>query len=166
MGKKKIDEIKFDEYKTFIEDTARFTERRQNASNLYVTVNSLLLTAMVFAVKDTNANDVWVLWLSLPVVIAGVFVSFWWHQLIFKYKELVRLRIRALRKMENSDQLTGIEKMYHLEDELYPINVDGSIRKGEGLNFSDLEAKLPILFGVLYAFAGIIIICTLISRLT
>ena len=33
---------KFEEYKLFVDDTARFTERRQTVSNIYVGVNSLL----------------------------------------------------------------------------------------------------------------------------
>ena len=72
-----VDSTKFDEYKMFIEDTARFTERRQNTSNLYVSINSLLLTAVVFVVKDLGANTVSRLLLLLPVITAGIFVSLW-----------------------------------------------------------------------------------------
>lgn len=163
-----MDSVKFDEYKTFIEDTARFTERRQNTSNLYVTVNSLLLTALVFAIKDAdiNTNEISVLLLALPIVTTGIFVSAWWHQLIRKYKKLVGLRIKMLRKMEDDEALKGNARMYHAEDEHYPVNPDGSPQKGEGLNFSDVEAKLPILFGILYAFAGIIILVNLYPLLT
>ena len=33
---------KFEEYKLFVEDTARLSDRRQTISNIYVTVNSIL----------------------------------------------------------------------------------------------------------------------------
>jgi len=39
---------KFEEYKMIIDDSARFSERRQSITNTYITVNSLLLTAIAF----------------------------------------------------------------------------------------------------------------------
>jgi len=36
---------KFEEYKLFVEDTARFTDRRQTVNNIYVAVNSIILGA-------------------------------------------------------------------------------------------------------------------------
>ncbi|MBT3187762.1 MAG: hypothetical protein HN736_09180 [Anaerolineae bacterium] len=163
MGKK-IDQVKFDEYKLFIDDTARFTDRRQNASNLYVTVNSLLLTAIAFIVKDALFKETWAFLLTIPIIVSGIFVSIWWKQLLHRYRELGRLRFRALREMEKSPKLDGIEKMYHHEDKLYPRNPDGTVQQGKGLNFSDLESKLPTMFIVLYSIAltGVLIALAII----
>lgn len=160
------DATKFEEYKMFIEDTARFTERRQNTSNLYVTINSLILTAIVFVVKDLGADPLSRLLLLLPVITAGIFVSLWWRQLIKKYKALVGFRIDMLRKMEEKDDLVGIEKMYHAEDKLYPRDAQDNMIKGAELNFSDLEARLPTLFIILYIFSGLVVIGNLIYYLT
>ena len=55
--------------------------------------------------------------------------------------------------MEEQEGLKSIEGMYHREDELYPRNEDGSVKQGEGLNFSDLEGNLPKLFIILYYIA-------------
>jgi len=63
---------KFEEYKLFVEDSARFTERRQAISNTYVTVNSLLLAAIGLLIKDLGARGIWTLLLLLPLVVAGV----------------------------------------------------------------------------------------------
>ena len=150
-----IDEIKFDEYKFFIDDTARFTDRRQSASNFYISVNSLLLTAMVFIVADADFAETWTSALSIAIAVVGIFISLWWKQVLKKYKLLVGLRFDVLRKMENSEALDGLEKMYHQEDALYPRWPDGKIKQGVGLNFSDLEAKLPILFVVLYVLTAV-----------
>lgn len=156
------DPIKFEEYKMFIEDTARFTERRQNTSNLYVTINSLVLTAIMFVGNDLEADSVSKLLLLLPVIAAGIAISSWWRQLIKKYKQLVGFRITRLREMEDHVDLEGIERMYHAEDELYPRHADGKIVIGVRLNFSDLEARLPTLFIVLYVFSGLVIVGNLI----
>ena len=73
-NKEKIDSVKFDEYKMFINDTARFTDRRQNASNLYITVNSLLLTVIIFIVRDANFLQFWSFIFTVPIIVAGIFV--------------------------------------------------------------------------------------------
>lgn len=156
------DPIKFEEYKMFIEDTARFTERRQNTSNLYVTINSLVLTAIMFVGNDLEADSISKLLLLLPVIVAGIAVSLWWRQLIKKYKQLVGFRITRLREMEDHVDLEGIERMYHAEDELYPRNAQGEMVKGVRLNFSDLEARLPTLFVILYSISGVVLIGNLI----
>ena len=48
------------------------------------------------------------------------------------------------------------------EDELYPRNAQGTMVKGVRLNFSDLEARLPTLFVILYALSGVVLTGNLI----
>lgn len=139
---------KFEEYKLFVEDTARFTERRQTVSNIYIAVNSLLLTAVGLLIKELGALCYWTLLLPLPFIASGIGVSLWWGQIIRKYKAIVGLRIDTLRDME--DDMEGSVRMYHAEDKLYPRDQNGNMIHGKGLNFSDHEARLPGLFMVLY----------------
>ena len=143
---------KFDEYALIIEDTARFTERRQTISNNYVAINSLLLAGIGVLIKDVGMQGTWVLLLPLPLVAAGIAVSLWWRQLILRNKALVRLRMKVLHEMET--RLPGAEMIYHREDELYPRDEAGRAIPQKGLAFSDLEGRLPILFLVLYAIFG------------
>ena len=154
---------KFEEYKLFVDDTARLSERRQTVSNIYVAVNTLLLAAIGLLIKDLGARDLWTLLLPLPLITAGIAVSLWWRQLIRKYKKLVGLRIDALREME--DEMPESVKMYHVEDKLYPRDEHGMMIPGKGLNFSDLEARLPMLFVVLYCISGVGSLTALIVRL-
>ena len=97
------------------------------------------------------------------MIAAGIAVSLWWRQLIRKYKKLVGLRIDTLRKME--DDIPESVKMYHVEDTLYPRDEDGKMIPGEGLNFSDLEARLPMLFVALYGIFGVAALVVLAIRL-
>lgn len=152
----KCDVDVFDEYRLFIEDTAQFSERRQKISNTYIAVNSLLLTAIGLLIKDSIAQSSLKFLLPLPLVVAGIGVCLWWRQLIRKYKELVGLRMEVLREMEQ--MMRGSVRMYHLEDALYPRDEKGKPIPDEGLNFSDIEAKLPILFIVLYALFGLLVL--------
>lgn len=155
---------KFDEYRLFIDDTARFSERRQNVGNTFVAVNSLLLTAIAFLVKDSGVRDygLMVTILPIPLVVAGVLVCIWWRQIILKYKELIRLRMRELQAMESLPEMHGCQEIYHKEnEELYKRNTAGVPLPLGRLNFSDLESRLPILFMFLYGLFGILLIVAL-----
>jgi hypothetical protein len=148
---KEIDE--FEEYKFFVDDTSRFSERRQTISNIYLAVNSLLLAAIGLLIKDITVQSSWNWLLSLPLIIAGIAVSIWWSQLIFRYKKLVDLRIKVLRNME--ERMVNSVKMYHQEVALYPVDKNGDPIPGQGLNLSDIEGKLPRLFVALYCLFGV-----------
>jgi cytochrome c oxidase subunit IV len=149
---------KFEEYKLFIEDTARFSERRQKVGSTYVAVNSIILSAIAFLVKDSGFTGRWQLLVVLPLLAAGITICLSWRQLILNYKKLVNLRIDRLRAMEEQKVMVGSSKIYHAEDELYPRDDEGELEPGKGLNFSskglnfsDLEQQLPWVFLWLYA---------------
>ena len=143
---------KFAEYALIIEDTARFTERRQTISNNYVAINSLVLAGLGVLIKDVGMQGPWVLLLPLPLVAAGIAVSLWWEHLILRNKALVRLRMKVLYEMEA--RLPGAEMIYHREDELYPRDSTGQLIQQSTTSFSDLEVRLPQLFLLLYALFG------------
>lgn len=145
-----------DEYKLFVDDTARFSDRRQTISNFYLTVNSVLLVAIGLLAKDLGAKSVLNLLLPLPLVVAGVAACLWWRELIGKYKALIKLRINKLREMET--EIPDSVQMYHAEDELYPRNETDNLIPGTGLNISDIEKRLPHLFAVLYAIYGVVLV--------
>ena len=69
---------------------------------------------------------------------------------MIKYKTLIGLRIDTLRKMEDLPEMKGSVRMYHVEDAIYPRDEEGKRVPGQGLNFSDLEKRLPMLFLILY----------------
>lgn len=155
---------KYDEYKLFIEDTARFSERRQTVGSTFVAVNTLLLTAIAFLVKDSGARDYGLLItvLPLPLVLAGVLVSLWWRKIILRYKRLVNLRMRELMAMEKLPEMQGCQEIYHKEyEELYKRDAQGQKVPAGRLNFSDLESRLPSLFIVLYGLFGLLLLIAL-----
>jgi len=146
---------KFEEYKLFVEDTARFTDRRQTVTNIYVAVNTVLLSAVALLVKDAGLENWAVALATVAILVAGTAVCLFWRQLIHKYKALVGLRIRELRWMEELPELAGCHQMYHVEDELYPRDEKGEMIKGQGSSFSDLERRLPEVYIILYVVFGV-----------
>ena len=146
-------EVQFEEYSLFVEDTARFSERRQTVTNIYITVNGAIAGFITFLVKDSGLTNWWLVVAIWPLIIFGIMVCNYWQQLIDRYKKLVRLRLKVLREME--PKLPGSVQMYHREDELYPRDPQDNIIQGLGLNFSDWESQLPRLFIVIYVLMGI-----------
>lgn len=143
----------FEEYRLFVEDTARFSERRQTITNTYITINGALASVITFLVKDSGLVNWWLVIAILPLIGFGIVICSYWGQLIIKYKSLVGLRLNVLREMEM--KLPGSVQMYHLEDSLYPRDSQNQSIPGRGLNFSDLEKQLPRLFIVLYVILGL-----------
>jgi hypothetical protein len=137
---------KFEEYKLFVEDTARLTERRQTVNNVYVAVNTVLLGAVAILITESSLPPLVMAPAAWMVLAGGFFVCLFWRQLIGRYKNLVGLRIRELRRMEDLPEMAGCQRMYHAEDELYPRPQANRSAPA----FSDLERQLPHVFMVLY----------------
>lgn len=142
-----------EEYKLVVEDTARFSERRQIVTNTYITVNSAIAGLITFLIKDSRLVNWWLAVAILPLIGFGIVICSHWRRLITKYKQLVGLRLNVLREMEV--EFPGSVQMYHREDALYPRDSQNKPIPGIGLNFSDLEIRLPSLFILLYIVMGL-----------
>ena len=156
-----MDTVKFEEYKLFVEDTARFTYRRQMVSNIYVAVNSIILSAVAFLGKDANLAPVWQSFVILLVLSAGIVICLQWERLLYRYRELGRLRFRLLREMEATAEMEGCAMMYHAEDALYPRDDQGQVLPGQGLNISDRERWLPWVFITVYVLFFLVLVIVL-----
>ncbi len=149
---------RFEEYKLFVEDTARFSDRRQTVSNIYVTVNSLILAAVAFLAKDAGLVPLWRVPVVLLMLGVGAVVCFQWCRLIDNYKKLVGFRMEQHQIMEDMPDMEDSYRMFHKEQALYPTDEGGN--SGKGLNISDLEKMLPRIFiGVYFVFlVGFIVV--------
>lgn len=146
---------KFEEYKFLIEDTAKMTDRRQNISNLYTTVNSILLAAIAVLFTETSLNA-WSNTLGgILVSCAGIAISLSWKNSIVQYQKLLRLRFDVLWEIEEDPELASSAKIYHREsDELYPRDEKQQKFREKGL-FAQVEKQLPMIFIGLYAVLGL-----------
>ena len=138
-------------YMHFIEDTARFSERRQTINNIYISVNAIILSATALLVKDAGFSPLWRALVVMVILGVGIFICLQWIRMIKKYKLLIDFRIRHLKILEDRAEIKDLYQMYNQENELYPVDEYGNEIKGEGLNFSDLEVWLPITFIIAYS---------------
>jgi len=142
---------KFEEYKLFVEDTARFSERRQTVTNAYITVNGAIVGLITFFVKDARLTDWWLVIAMLPLIAAGIIVCVFWYRLLDTYRRLIDFRFEQLEDMERSESLKDCHGMYNMEAEQFYRKAPPERKIG----FSHIELWLPRLFVVLYVLMGI-----------
>ena len=145
------DYSRYDEYKFLVEDTARFTDRRQNASTLYTSINSIFLAALSLIIADLNFVEKYAIFGSIVIIMAGITSCISWLTYIASYKKLIRFRFEVLKEIEQMPEMKESIKIYAREDNFY-YNQDN----GKGL-FTQIEQNLPKIFGAIYLIALIAI---------
>jgi hypothetical protein len=140
---------KFDEYKFFAESTQYLSERRQAATQTYLTVNSAIFAVLAFLVKDAGFRGGGLVLVSLPLFLVGGLTCLIWYRIITQYKVLVRWRYDQLMEMERA--IPECHQMYLKEGEDFFQPWQGKERFG----FSRLEIWLPRLFLGLYIIYGV-----------
>jgi len=152
---------KLEEYKIFVEDTARFSDRRQTVHNTQVAIHTLFLggVAALFAKAAQGITVTAVLLLALAVVllIAALLFSIIWYRLTARYEEMIKFRCDRLKEMEK--KIAGSHKM------ICRIGC-----RFEDTSFSDIEARLPSVFMGVYfalisgALMGLSSMCCVLNR--
>jgi hypothetical protein len=151
---------KFDEYKFFAQVTHQLSERRQAATQTYLTVNTVISAALGFLVKDMSFRGWGLVLVSLPFFLVGVLACLIWHKIITQYKALAGWRYEQLIKMEEA--MPQSYQMYLKEQqEFFP-----SQAAKRHVSFSQLELWLPRLFLALYAIYGVgLLVAVVLGRL-
>jgi hypothetical protein len=139
---------KFQEYKFFAESTQFLTERRQSATQTYLSVNTGLIAVIGFILNGEGTEN-WALIIAcIALMVAGALACSIWYKIIKQYKDLINWRFSQLMKMET--EIPNCHQMYRKEfEEFY----NQQTRK-ERFGFSRLEKWLPWLFLGLYLIYG------------
>lgn len=143
---------KFAEYKFFAESTQYLSERRQSATQTYLSVNTAILAFMGFILRGTGDSGSVLIVVSLALIAAGSLACWIWHKIITQYKALIGWRYDELMEMETS--LPQSHQMYHKEW----LNFFKPRKEKEKFGFSRLEILLPRLFLGLYLVCGLALI--------
>lgn len=146
----------FDEYAFYVEHTQKLSERRQSATQTFLTINTAIFTILAFLFKDVAIDLQQLLLICLPLLAAGILVCWLWRLILNQYKGLIGWRYKQLCEMEK--KLPDSYRMLTKEwNEYYKPREDMP-----GLSFSDLEQQLPLIFGGLYI-AGILLVIVVMT---
>ena len=145
-GEKYQDHL-LEQYKLFVATSQQVSERRQNANNYLLTLNSSLVTLFV-AFLSSFGHHRW----NVLIPITGVVICFIWYSLVDSYKDLNTAKFAVIHELE--DQLP-VALFRH---EWY---VCGHNRKRKEKEVEDkyiplthLERWIPLMFGALYVALG------------
>jgi hypothetical protein len=146
----------FDEYRLFIEDTARFSDRRQTFSNFMVVMNGFLVTGVCAVLKDPDAHTPARLAILLALLGAGLAAACVWRKVFVEYDEIIGIRVDFLRQIECKAGKDHRDGMYHMlgakvyDKEIAIAGTCPRARRRRG--FTPLEKWLPWIFIALYCF--------------
>ncbi len=139
---------RFEEYKFFAESTQLLADRRQAATQVYLSVNTAIFALIAFLLKDAGLEGRLLAFLTLPLFAVGVFACVIWYKLIDRYKRLISWRYDQLMAMEkllpDSFQMHSKEQM-----EFFAPH-----QNKERFGFSALEGWLPRVILALYIVYG------------
>lgn len=137
-----------------MKDTARLSDRRQTVSNIYLSANALLASGIALQATPKNL-PAYALFLIVLIVFGGTVLCLGWRRLIESYRELVGLRIKMLKEIEERAEFKdlGLIDTYHQEDALYDDKTRKELGKKPIFDFSRIESRLPVLFIILYILA-------------
>jgi len=137
----------FEQYKVYIESIEKISDRRQNANNYFITINTALISLIGLFCQLKIIEHIF--WMKLIIATVGVMICVIFWFLIRSYKQLNTGKFKVLHEIELRLPLA----LYQYEWEIL----------GEGKNrkiyypFSHIELFIPWVFGALYVIIGIII---------
>jgi hypothetical protein len=138
--------LAFDQYKMYVELADHISDRRDKANNFFLSLNTGVITAMGFLWDKHVAIQPKCL-IIFPLIALLSFCYFW-HRLVKSYRQLTTQKFILIG---------------HVEDRL-PIRLWSTEWKllGEGKDskkyspLSELEEKVPVVFGVIYVGISVI----------
>ncbi|TRZ94941.1 hypothetical protein D4R78_05235 [bacterium] len=134
------------QYQLYVESAEKISDRRQNANNYFITINTVLVSFLgaLFQVK-LFGNILWVKSL-IPVIGIIICVIFWY--LLRSYKQLNTGKFKVIHEIEQRLPLALYDYEWHVLKE-------GKDKKTY-YPFSHIEMIIPWVFGVIYLILAII----------
>lgn len=155
----------FDQYQILIVDTARLSDRRQTVNTIYVSANSLLLGALALLIQQSAFKSLLLVILTILIAAAGFALCIDWRRLILNYRDLLRLRFKLLRELEDSIGFPFPIKTYDREDELL-YKPKKTSKRITFFGFSAVETRIPTVFMLIYSVGGLLIIALTVLQAT
>jgi hypothetical protein len=129
-----------DQYKLYVESVERTSDRRNQANNYCIAVNSTLIGLLGLSLNCDFFNTA--SWIRVAIALIGLFISAFFWYLIRSYKQLNTAKFKVIHEIEESLPLG----LYSYE---WKVLGQGKHSKLY-IPFSHIELLVPIAFGVFY----------------
>lgn len=135
----------FDQYKMYVEGAEKISDRRQNANNFFLTLNTVLISVIGLSFQVKAFDNI--SWSRLLLSFLGVLICIIFWFLLRAYKQLNSGKFKVIHEIEQQLPLSIYD---------YEWNILGSGKdKSKYYPFSHIELLIPWVFGIVYALLGI-----------
>ena len=135
-----------EQYKIMVQSSETLVARRQSVNTFFLSVNTLLLTAVGLVVREEIAEQKATSEVLLFVLgITGVLLAFAWRRLVTSYRQLNTGKFQVIDALEE-----------HLPASMFAAEWEALGRgrdKGKYRPFTATEAVIPWVFGAIYVVA-------------
>lgn len=138
----------FEQYRMYVESAEKISDRRQNANNFFLTLNTVLISAIGLSFQVKTFDNYSCARVSLAVLGVLTCVIFWF--LLRAYKQLNSGKFKVIHEIEKSLPLT----IYDYEWKILGEGRD----KNKYYPFSHIELLIPWVFGIIYIYFGMVFI--------
>jgi len=135
----------FEQYKLFIDSVEKTSDRRQQANNYFITINTALISFIGLSFQINLFESL--PWLKILFAILGIIICFIFYFLIRSYKQLNTGKFTVIHEIEKHLPLA----LYKYE---WQVLGEGK-EKSKYYPFSHVELLIPWIFGILYLVLGI-----------
>ncbi|MFC1889697.1 hypothetical protein ACFL4G_08085 [Thermodesulfobacteriota bacterium] len=133
-----------EEYKAFVDTIEKATSRRQIANSFFLTVNSILITASGWMVKEAFDETI-ALVAVLTFAVAGVLFCLIWRRIIQNYRQLNAAKFDVIHGLEQALPAAPFQAEWTALGK-------GKDRK-KYIPISKMEAGVAVVFIILYSIA-------------
>jgi len=141
----------FEQYKLYIDSAEKTSDRRQQANNYFIAVNTALISLIGISFQDDISKKSF--WLKILLPFLGIIICVIFYFIIKSYRQLNTGKFKIIHKIER-----------HLPLALYKHEWK-VLGEGEDINnyypFSHIESFIPWTFGLLY----FLLMCSFLSIL-
>lgn len=131
----------FEQYRLYIESAEKISDRRQNANNYFLAINTALISFLTLSFDAELFKKIVIFRIILGVIGILICAIFWF--LLRSYKQLNSGKFKIIHKIEQNLPLA-------LYDSEWKILGEGKNRKLY-YPFSHIELWIPWAFGIVYA---------------
>lgn len=128
------------QYQLYVESMEKISDRRQNANNYFITINTVLISfiGVLFQVKIFETIP----WVKSMIAVVGIIICVVFWFLLRSYKQLNTGKFKVIHKIEQRLPIS----IYDYE---WRILGEGK-KKKLYFPFSHIEMVIPWVFGIVY----------------
>jgi len=138
----------FEQYKLYIKSAEKTSDRRQQANNYFITINTALISliGLFFQIKFFENNT----WIKSLLAFVGIIICVVFWYLIRSYKQLNTGKFKVIHQIEENLPLV----LYKHE---WKVLGEGKDKKVY-YPFSHIELLIPWIFGLIYFVLGMVFV--------